>query len=207
VIAASAVLAGPSAGAVATVAAVLSFDFLFVRPYLVLNVPSNDDIWPAVVLLGVGSGIVTVVRRRWPPPSTRGDTARPDLPQPNQSRHIDRVVHLIEQGADPRDLVSAVQAELTGLLLLRSCRFETGEASSPRRRIERNGTVAGRDGALAFPPDELELPVRLRSHHVGRFVLTPTSGVSIPLEHRIVAVILTDHLAAAITSRTPTTPN
>lgn len=204
VIATAAVLAGPSAGAVATIMAALSFDFLFIRPYLVLKVDSNDEPWPVVLLLAIGLGIVALARRRRP--QSTGTTAPATGPQPNQSRHIQRVVHLIEQGADPHDLISAVQAELTGLLLARSCRFETGEATCPRLRIERNGAVSGRDAALPFPPEDLELPVCRGSHIVGRFVLTPTTGVSVPLEHRIVAVILTDHLAAAVASHQASPP-
>jgi hypothetical protein len=198
VIVASAVLAGPVAGAVATVTAVLSFDFLFVRPYLVLKMPSGDEVWPVVALLALGSLVVAVVRRRWPPSV---DAAPPARCNPNQSRHIERIVRLIEQGADPRDLTSAVQAELTSLLLLLGCRFETGDSSNPRPRIGRERRVVGPDGVVPLAHETLELPVRVRGHVVGRFVLTPTPGVSIPLEHRIVAVILTDHLAAAITSR------
>jgi K+-sensing histidine kinase KdpD len=204
VIATATVLAGPGAGAFATVTAALSFDFLFIRPYLVLKVDSNDELWPVVLLLAVGLGIVAVAGRRWP--QSTGTTAPPTRPRPNQSQHIARVVHLIEQGNDPRDLISAVQAELTGLLLARSCRFEPGEAASPLPRMERNGTVAGRDAARPFPHEDVELPVRRGSHNVGRFVLTPTPGVSIPLEHRIIAVILTDHLAAAIASHAPSAP-
>lgn len=201
VIAIAAVLAGPVAGAVATVTAVLSFDFLLVRPYLVLKARSGDELWPAVVLLAVGAVIVAVARRRWRPAT--GETAWPAGLQTNRSRHIERIVRLIEQGADPRDLILAVQAELTGLLLLRGCRFETGEAPIARPHIGRSGAVVGHDGPLVVPPDELELPVRLRGDDIGRFVLTPTPGVSTSLEHRIVAVILTDHLAAAISSRAP----
>ena len=205
VIAASTVLASPCAGAVATVTAVLSFDFLFVRPYLVLKVPSGDEVWPVVALLALGSLVVVVVRRRWPPSTV--DAAPPAGCNPNQSRHIERIVRLIEQDADPRDLTSAVQAELTGLLLLRGCRFETGKSSNPRPRIGRDGRVVGPDGVVPFAHGTLELPVRVRSRDVARFVLTPTPGVSIPLEQRIIAVILTDHLAAAITSRAAAAPN
>ena len=53
---------------------------------------------------------------------------------------------------------------------------------------------------LELPPTELELPVRLGRHSVGRFLVDPTPGVIVPFDHRIVAVILTDHLAAALVS-------
>jgi Domain of unknown function (DUF4118) len=203
-IGAAAMLAGPMAATVATIMAVLSFDFFFLHPYLVLKVDAEDGMWPVVVLSLAGLCAVAVARQR----SRRSTRAsKPSTrPGPNRSRHIERIVHLIEQGVDSNDLISAVQAELTGLLLARSCRFEPGEPTSVVLRIERNGSVAG---SPAFPPsqaEDLELPVSRGDRYVGRFVLTPTVGASVPAENWIVAVILTDHLAAAVISRKPAAP-
>ena len=200
-IGAAAILAGPTAGALATVMAVLSFDFFFIEPYLLLKVDADDGTWPLVPLVAAGSSIVFIARRRW---SRSADTTATAASfQPNRSRHIERIVHLIQQGDDSNDLISAVQAELTGLLLARSCRFEAGDPTSTLPQIERNGTVAGRDGALPSQPEQVELPVRRGDRYVGRFVLTRTDGASVPLEHWIVAVILTDHLAAAVITHRP----
>jgi hypothetical protein len=203
-IGAAAMLAGPLAATFATIMAVLSFDFFFLHPYLVLKVDAEDGMWPVVVLSLAGLCAVAVARQR-SLRSTRASTPS-TRPGPNRSRHIERIVHLIEQGVDSNDLISAVQAELTGLLLARGCRFEAGEPNSLLLRIERNGSVAG---SPAFPPsqaEDLELPVSRGDRYVGRFVITPTGGASVPPENWIVAVILADHLAAAVISHKPAAP-
>ena len=206
VIGAAAVLAGPKAAAVATVTAALSFDFLLVRPYLELKVDTDDSMWPALVLVAAGSSIVWIAHRR-SPPATRNHLSGAGSPS-NESRRVERIALLIEQRADPLDLISAVEAELTALLLARRCRFEPGEAADSLPRIERDGTIAGRQpSSLPLPPEDIELPVRWQGRWVGRFVITPTGGVSVPMVHRVVAVILTDHLAAAVTTRKSTAPN
>ena len=204
VIGAGAVLAGPQAAAVATLTAALSFDFLLIRPYLELKIDTDDSMWPALVLVVVGSSIVFVAHRRWPPPRrTHVSGARP---QPNESRRIERIVLLIEQGADPLDLISAVEAELTALLLARRCRFEPGEGTGSLPRIERDGAIAGRHPhSPLLPSEDIELPVRWQGRWIGRFVITPTGGASVPIVHRVIAVILTDHLAAAVTTGKPAT--
>jgi hypothetical protein len=198
IIVVSAVLAGPIAGFTASLIAALSFDFLFVTPYRVLKLSPIDELWPAVLLLVAGVSVVWVIHGRWQySGSFRGAVPRRG---PNPSLHVQRVALLIERRADVRDVIAAVQAELTGLLVARSCRFDSGHTSGGRPRIERDGSISGIGAELELPPTELELPVRLGRHSVGRFLVDPTPGVIVPFHHRIVAVILTDHLAAALVS-------
>ncbi len=203
-IGAAATLAGPTAATFATIMAVLSFDFFFLHPYLVLKVDAEDSMWPVVVLSLAGLCAVAVARQR----SRRSRRAsNPSTgPGPNQSRHIERIVRLVEQRVDSDDLIFAVQAELTGLLLAHSCRYEAGEPTSVLPRIERNGTVAGSPALLPSQAEDLELPVSRGDRYVGRFVLSPTVGASVPQENWIVAVILTDHLAAAVITHKPAAP-
>jgi hypothetical protein len=196
VIVAAAALAGPVTGALAAVSAALSYDFLFVPPYRTLTVASIDELWPAVLLIAFGAAVVVGVARRW---RHRPANAAPPAPShPNPSHHVQRIALLISRGAVADDLVAAVQAELTGLLLARSCRFEPGRDESGTPRIERDGSVSSGATGLALPPTELELPVRVGRHRVGCFVIEPTPGADVPMDRRIVAVILTDHLAAAL---------
>ncbi|MGH9187486.1 MAG: DUF4118 domain-containing protein, partial [Acidimicrobiales bacterium] len=208
VIAAAAILAGLVGGATATVIAALSFNYFFTRPYLVLEIDSSDDLRPVILLLIVGLGTAALAGKRR---ASRGIEERAPQYRPNESRHIQRVVGLIMQGADGRDVTAAVQAELTALLLLRSCRFEAGDTPARLPRLERNGTVSGRDlvpghRGLTLPEGALELPVQAGGRTFGRFVLDPTPNAWVPFEHRVVAVILTDHLAAAIASHMPSVP-
>ena len=122
------------------------------------------------------------------------------------SRHIERVARLAAQGVDVRDLTSAVQAELTSLLLARSCRFDTDDDTQTQVRLERDGSVTGHGFDLVLPDTLLEIPVRLGPHEFGRFTVDPTPDAIVPLEARIVALMLSDHLAAAIARRHPTVP-
>jgi hypothetical protein len=200
IIVVAAVLAGPIAGFTASLIAALSFDFLFVAPYRVLKLSPLDELWPAALVLAVGVGVAWVVRRRW---TYSGAAAPATAGEPNPSLHVQRVALLIERGADVLDVIAAVQAELTGLLVARSCRFEPGGTHGDGPRIERDGSIPGVDAGLELPPIQLELPVRPGRHSAGRFLVEPTLGVIVPFDHRIVAVILTDHLAAALASHKP----
>jgi K+-sensing histidine kinase KdpD len=204
VIVVAAALAGPVAAFTATLTAALSFDFLFVSPYRVLKLGPIEEVWPVGLLLAAGVSIGSLVRRRWP--YRDGAVVSAAQRVSNPSLHVQRVVLLIEQGADGRDLIAAVQAELTGLLVARSCRFDAGQDPSRRPRLERDGTVSGYGIEPALPATELELPVQRGRHRVGSFVIDPTPGVTVPFDHRIVAVILTDHLAAALAARKPAPP-
>jgi len=205
VLATSTALAGPVAGAMATLTAALSFDFFFVQPYLELKVGRTADRWPVAALVIAGAGIVTASRHRG-----ASDAAAPSLAAPNPSTHVDRVERLIQQRADPRDLVLAVGAELTALLAARRCWFEEGETSSVRPRLTRSGCVIGHADA-ALPIVEVELPVMARTHRIGCFVIVQTTGAIVPVTHRITALILADHLGRALGARrsstsSPTTP-
>jgi K+-sensing histidine kinase KdpD len=203
-IVAAAVLAGPVAAAAATLSAAASFDFLFVPPYRELKLGPVEELWPAALLIAFGLWIVVVVRGTWTGEKDELVSAPP--PRQNSSRHVQRIALLIEQGADGRDIVAAVQAELTALLLVRSCRFDLGHDIGTRPRIERDGTVTGHGSEPSLPATELDIPVCRGNQRVGRFVVVPTPGAVVPMDHRIVAVILTDHLAACLATGKPTAP-
>ena len=205
VIAAAAALGGPRAGAVGTLCAGLSTNFLYVAPYLDLKYRPRGDLWPVAFIIVAGLAITAASWLGWKRKEASHMEATPPAAPP--SRHIERVARLVEQGADVRDLISAVQAELTTLLIARSCRFEATERPHLPLRLERDGSVTGRDRDPLLPGEEIEIPVSLGGQQVGRFVIEPTPEVIVPLAPRIVAVVLTDHLAAAISHRRTTSPN
>ena len=205
VVAGATALGGPMAGLIGTLCAGLSTDFLYVRPYLDLKYRPGADLWPVAFIVLAGLAIVAVSWRGWRQRS--GAAAVPAAePDASPSRHIDRIVHLVGHGTDVRDLISAVQAELTSLLLARSCRFEPDDRTPVGLRLERNGSVTGRGLDPVLPDVELEIAVQLGDQRVGRFVVEPTPDVIVPLAPRLVALMLTDHLAAAIARRHPTVP-
>lgn len=207
-IAIAAVLAGPMIGAAATVNAGLWFNFLFVPPYGILKA---DDLlgWPTVSVVVAGLALVAAARSNRSSPDSGatppGGMIRTEPGRP-PSRHIERVVRLIEDGTDRRDLISAVQIELTSLLITRRCRFEVGTSGATGAttlpRLERDGTVSGATGE----PERLQIPVQTATRVIGRFVVDLTPGTSISFERRLVAVILADHLAAALDARHTSSP-
>jgi K+-sensing histidine kinase KdpD len=185
-------LGGIPVAAAAALVGVVSLDFFLRPPFLVLAIDGTDAA-AAVVL-----GCVAVAAATWRPRSTR---------EPQRGEHVsarvDRFVRLVRAGADERDLVLAVSAELMTLLRLRSCTYEPGTWTASHRRLERDGTIAGpdrvrhaRDGAL--PDAVIELPVRAGARMLGRFLLVPSPDVTVPQDARVIAVVLADHLATAI---------
>jgi K+-sensing histidine kinase KdpD len=194
----AAMLGGRPAGAMAAVVSALSFDFFLTKPYLTLQIDSADDIETMLILLAIGllvGELVTRARR------AQGRAAR----GADEVARIHRVAELAAGGAEVEDVVLAVEAELTGLLDLSECRFDTETSAVALPILERNGAVAGAGttrrfvgGEFALPGDGIQLPVLGRGHQVGRLVLVPSPRSGASLEERVVAVALSDQLGAAI---------
>ena len=60
----------------------------------------------------------------------------------------------------------------------------------------RFGRLPDGAGGFELPEQGVELPVLARGQHIGRFLLSPTSGVAVSLEQRLVAVAIADQVAA-----------
>jgi len=132
----------------------------------------------------------------------RAGTARSEV------KRIHRVAEAAVNGTDPAGVIAVAQEELCGLLTLHEARFEALPTHDLRvlPRISRNGGVEGvqdrrfgrlPDGAGGFelPEQGVELPVLARGQHIGRFLLSPTHGVAVSLEQRLVAVAIADQVA------------
>jgi hypothetical protein len=191
-----AALGGRVAGVVAAVSAALAFDLFHVRPYLSLSIASGDDVETTVLLLVVGLAVGSLASsaRRARRTAQRG---RDEL------HRLSRVAGLVAAGDRAGTVVAAAEAELSGLLQLKDCRFDRAAIDDLLPRLERTGLVEGehhfrfRNGAFELP-DLLQLPVLARSAPAGRFLMwsTPESGVS--LEARVVAVAIADQVGASI---------
>ena len=135
----------------------------------------------------------------------RAGTARSEV------KRIHRVAEAAVNGTQAADVIAVAQDELRELLSLHEARFEALPTTDLRvlPRIGRNGAVEavqdqhhrfGRlpDGAGGFelPEQGVELPVLARGQHIGRFLLSPTHGVAVSLEQRLVAVAIADQVAA-----------
>jgi hypothetical protein len=202
VVVAAAAVGGRAAGAVAAVVAALSFDFFHTRPYLSLTIDSADDVETTVLLLVTGliAGQIAWSARRARAEATHG---RSEL------LRLTRVADQIARGDDPADVILAAQAELEGLLTLRSCRFEALPYESALPKLERTGVFISTEyryahGGFELPAGGVELPVLGRGHEIGRFVLEPTPGVGTSLEERVVATAIADQVGSALANKPPT---
>jgi len=189
-----------SRGAVlaAAASATVWFDFFHTRPYESFTVNDHDDVVTALVLLAVGVlvGELAIRSRRHRSAATTssGDIAR-----------IHAVAELVAAG-EPSELVAAeVADELLRLLELRDCRFEAGLGwleGPTLAQLERNGDVVHGGvrwsvGSLGLPSRGVGLEVQGGGQTYGRYLLTPTPGLPVSFERRIVAVALADQVGAA----------
>jgi hypothetical protein len=193
----AALTGGRTAGAVASISAVLAFDFFHTQPYLSLTIDSGDDILTTALLLPIGLLVGNV--------AVRGRRARREARSAADQMHrVHRIAELTANGAETRVVLEETQDELVDLLGLREAHFEAlpyddvdlpviergGAVSTDRHRYTLDGFELPADGAV--------LPVLARGRPVGRFVLVPTPGTGVSLERRIVAVALADQAGAAL---------
>jgi hypothetical protein len=199
----TAVLGGRAAGALSAVVAAMAFDFFLTQPYLTLRMDSADDIETTVLLLVVGLivGQLSARSARHRAAATAGHAA---------IQRIHHVADLVARGEGAKTIVAAVSDELTELLGLRACRFETQPGATPLPRLEPTGRISGRTewrwarrGEFELPREGVELPVLSHGVEVGRFVLEPSAGVGISTEECMVALALADQVGAVVTDAQP----
>ena len=195
-----AVVGGRAAGAVSALVAAVSFDFFHTHPYGSLKMTDGNDILTTVLLLLVGVIVGEIAIRAQRIHALRDDDHR-------QLRRIQRVAGLAAEGEGVDDLLLAVTAELIETLDLRDCRFERPPYPDVLPRMGREGAVETREhryaqhGGFELPRGGVELPVMAAGKQVGRFVLTPTPGVGVSRERRVIAVALADQFGAALVGR------
>jgi K+-sensing histidine kinase KdpD len=188
-------------GALTALIAAMSYDFFFTRPYQSLKIENANDLGTTLLLLAIGlivAEIVAFTRRHRAEAMTRGD----------EIERLRRIAEQVAAGADATDVLLAVQAELTGLLSLVECRWETPPFASTLPQIQRTGAIEGAhrrwvSGNFTLPGLGAEIPVTARGRTFGRLVLIPDLSVGVSIEERIVAVALVDQLGAALAADAP----
>jgi hypothetical protein len=197
VVVGTAAFGGRGPAALSAILSAVSFAFFFTKPYYSLRIDSSNDVETFVFLLAIGLAVgqVAVYARRSRHQAQRG---RDELAR------MRRVAERVAGGASDRELIDLTVEEMTGLMSLVACRFET-EATGPVLPVlERSGRIeasyrrVGADGELALPPLGVRLPVVGDGHQIGSLVLDPDPSVGVPLEARLVAVALADQLGAAL---------
>jgi K+-sensing histidine kinase KdpD len=196
VIVAIAVVGNRTAGILATISSTLWFDLFLTRPYERLAITHRADIETALSLLVVGVVVTELAARNRHHHSIAT----------KESVYVGlmyRFSELVTSGAPAAEVLERAQHELINLLGLRNCRFEYGAGQRPRLTMEHDARVflGGNLWAVedvGLPGPEIELLVHGRGILLGRFVLTPTPGLPVAIQPRVVAVALADQVGAAL---------
>ncbi len=184
---------------VAALSSAAWFDFFLTKPYETFNITYRPDLQTEISLLVVGLAVTEIAAR------SRGH--REDASE--EARNV-ALIHdftgMVASGEPPEFVIARAAAELTTLLGLKDCRFETAMSEGHPTRIEHFGvvTLGGlRWGAhtTGLPGREVELIVRYRGDTFGRFVMAPTPGAPVSSDRLLVAVFIADQVGAALADR------
>ena len=187
------------AGLLSALSSAAWFDFFLTKPFDTFNITYRPDLQTEISLLVVGLAITEIAAR------SRGH--REDASE--EARNV-ALIHdftgMVASGESAEFVVARAAAELTTLLGLRDCRFETAMSEGHPTRIEHFGvvTLGGlRWGAhtTGLPGREVELIVRFRGETFGRFVMAPTPGAPVSSDRLLVAVFIADQVGATLADR------
>jgi K+-sensing histidine kinase KdpD len=187
------------AGALAALSAAAWFDFFLTRPYGQFAITHRPDIETTVCLFVVGLAVTEIAAR-----------SRGHRQVATEESHYVALVHdfaeMAATGEPAQFLIARAAAELTQLLGLKDCRFETQMSKRHPARIEHSGVVAlgGLRWAVnrsGLPGREVELVVRHQGETYGRFVMVPTPGSPVSTERLLVAASLADQVGAALANQ------
>ena len=185
------------AAVAAAISAAAAFNLFHTKPYYSLRIDKSGDVVTAVLLLAVGI-VVGELALRGRRARNLAETERENL----QSFH--GLSRLVAEGEDPDYILLATASELTHLLHLVDCRFET---TPPDDRVlpvvARDGTVqwgptTWESDRWGLPTDGVTIPVQARGRTRGRFVLR--APVALPFDKAQLsrAVALVDQAGAAL---------
>ena len=188
------------AAVAAAISAAAAFNLFHTQPYYSLRIDSSDDAVTAVLLLAVGIVVGEL--------ALRGRRARGVAAAERENlESIQGLGRLVAEGEDPDYVLLATASELTHLLHLVDCKFET-EPSDDRILpvVERDGTVqwgptTWESDRWGLPTDGVIIPVQARGRTRGRFVLR--APVALPFTKAQLArgVALVDQAGAALAAR------
>jgi hypothetical protein len=188
------------AGLLAAVSAAVWFDFFLTQPYERFSINHRNDIETTVLLLAIGVAVTEIAvwgRRQHAAASRRA----------GYLDGLDTAARAVATGGSPAGLIEQVAGELTGLLSLRSCRFQYGAAGIGRpTRLRRDGRVVTAGGRVCdveregLPSGDTELLVEAGGLLQGRFLMTAAPLARPTLEQRQLAVAFADQVGAALGS-------
>jgi hypothetical protein len=199
VIEAIAIAGNRAAGVLASISAALWFDFFLAPPYLRFTISHRPDLETTICILVVGVVVTELAARSRH--HHRSASAEKDF-----VAMIHGLANLAAGPAAAAEIVAAATSSLVELLDLRACRFEVRPVDPPLARIQSNGAVLHVGlrwpvGEIGIPGPEAELLVEWRGRVMGSFVLTPTPGLAVSVEQRVVAVSLAQLVGATLSDR------
>jgi K+-sensing histidine kinase KdpD len=188
-------------GIVAAVSAAVWFDFFLTRPYEHFTITRTTDIETTVLILVLGVAVTELAV--W--------GRRQNLAASRRAGYlggINAAAQAAAAGDSATALIDQVTRQLTGLLSLRSCRFQHGVAGVGRpARLHPDGHVTAADRAWDIErdglPAETELLVENHGIFHGRFLMAADPRARPTLEQRLVAVALVDQVGAALAVSPP----
>jgi hypothetical protein len=199
VVVAVAVAGNRFTGFVASIGAALWFDFFLTRPYEKFAINQRSDIQTTVCIVVVGF-IVTELAAR------NRHNYKTATEESDYVTMIHSFAELASASGPTSEMISRAASSIRELLDLRACRFERFTSEPPLARIGPSGEIT-HVGLLwpvrqiGIPGPEAEILTKWRGEVMGRFVLTPTPGVPVSVERRIVARSLADLVGAALYDR------
>lgn len=204
VIEAIAIVGRRAGGVVATLSAAAWFDFFLTAPYERFAISQRPDLETTISLVVVGLMVTELAARSRAHRLVAGE----------ESVYVSLLAATAAgaSAATHEELISRATEDLTSLLSLRECHFEADVSGPPHAQILADGRVA--HVGVNWPADELgipgpvaEIPCVWRGSLRGRFTLTPSPGVAVTAERRIVAVALVNVVAGSLSEgRRPAPP-
>ncbi|HEY5303566.1 MAG TPA: DUF4118 domain-containing protein [Acidimicrobiales bacterium] len=182
-------------GLVATVSAVLWFDFFLAPPYEQFTISHRPDLETTITLVVVGIIVTELAARSRRHRRIAGDESA-------FVATLSKTAANVAAGVDPAQVIADTCATLATILSLRECHFET-ETGTPYAQIHDDGSVI--HVGMRWPANDYGIPgprsqitCRWRHQELGRFVLTPTPGLAVSKEQRIVAASLVNVVASLV---------
>jgi K+-sensing histidine kinase KdpD len=189
------------AAVLAAISAAVGFNVFHTEPYLSVRISSSDDLETAALLLIVGLAVGEI--------ALRGRRARAVAAQEREDlASIHGLGALVANGEDSDYVLLATSSELTHLLGLVDCRFESAPSDDTIYPVvHRDGSVCWGPTAWdaarwGLPSDGAVIPVWSHGRRRGRFVITTPVALPVSAEQLAKAVALVDQAGASLDAQT-----
>ena len=195
VVVCGAAIGGRTAGASTAIAAALSFNFFYTKPYLTLRIHSGRDVLTVGLLLAAGLAVGELAAAR----SRQSLTRRSHL---QSMRSLESVGALVTAGASTEVVWAASRDALIAALGVRDATFGAGTQLSALPIIERDGRVQVTHhrflgAGFALPDEGVVVNVEADGTHLGQITLLTDPNVGVTREQRRAAIAIADQFAIA----------